>query len=240
MDKVYLMYSRVKGELSSGALHYMNEDGGHILESFTELGYIDMLKKLAKHLIAYPTCRAVFQRTDRPGLAAVMLSEEESELFRTDPCSAIQNRTFEAQASTLPAPPLVYVEETENIVVPFTVGHDMRADCFGEVVYIRARKPGEDHGEVECPLCGTWGWLGPVGDSPYFYCTPCDYHVEVMHLLPYTGWAGIRVGDLLQGAATKFFLPRKWNKNGNWISKEELQMMLKEYLEEKAKVTCTR
>lgn len=241
---IVLSYRRSKGELSSGAIIYWpSESEAEALHHFEDATYKYMLSLLSVALRDRPGTRAAIQRTDRPGLAPMLLSAEESDLFRHDPAAAIQARTVPPQVvhigvdkpNTEPAPP---PSSFENMAVPLTAGYDIRANFFGELVFVRAREISQG-AVIECPYCGHWvaEGKGPerqAGLLPAFDCQDCGGHTRVEDLQE--RWAGVPVKWLLgEGPAFErgYFLPREWNKNGNWISKEELQKMYSRYLEEK-------
>ena len=225
-----LSYRRVEGELSDGALLLSDDlDEVEVLESFNKAKYEEMLKAIARHVILHGNVAVVFSRTDRSGLAPMKMSEQELELFRTDPAAAIQNRII--------PPQVVHIgvekkEETMTMVQPLTTGYEMRADFFGELVFVRMKD-----GKLECPECGKWARGVLEKDPNFYFCNDCGRLTHVEEKSP--DWAGIKVQGLTDSTIERLFLPRKWNKNGNWISRVELQKMLEEYLEEKAKVTCT-
>lgn len=234
-ELVVLSYHRVLGELSTGAMLLCMEDDPNyveILESFECAEWGKMLRLFAKYLAEHPLAAGVFQRTDRAGLAPMRISAEEAELFRKDPAQAIQVRTFAARTVNVGAEKK---EETINMVPPLTTGYDMRADFFGELVYLRVKDK-----KVECPGCGRWlnfslTTHGHTVDG--VECSQCECRTVFGDAQDQ--WMGTYVLNILGNSHDRFFLPRKWNKNGNWISRVELQKMLEDYLEEKAKVTCT-
>lgn len=241
METLTLSYRHVGGELSTGALLLSDDvDVVEVLENFENATYPHMLGRLAHHLKENPSALCFFLRTDRLGLSPMKLSEEETALFRTDPAAAIQARTVPPQVVHISVDksqqlPLPVTEVDESMVPLLVTGYAMRVDCFGEEVFSKARA----NGDVECPLCGRWGACGDR-NGLLFYCIKCDRCFEPSDYQAGEGWVGFSVEDLLKSDASKFFLPRKWHQNGNWISRSELQKMLEEYLEEKEKVTCTR
>jgi hypothetical protein len=232
-ELVTLSYRRVPGDLSSGVVILSSEEDVNyveILESFEGIDFVPLMKVFAKHLVLHPLAAGVFQRTDRAGLAPIRMGDEEAELFRKDLATAIQNRTFSARTINVG---VGKKEEAINMVQPLTTGYEMRADFFGEVVFVRMKD-----GKLECPECGKWAHGVLEKDPNFYFCNDCGLltHVEEKS----SDWAGIKVQGLTDSTIERLFLPRKWNKNGNWISRVELQQMLEAYLEEKAKVTCTR
>ena len=230
-EYIILSYRRVGQDLSTGSVLSWKEDGtnAQVLESFDSLSYQDLLLRFASHMKSHPSASGVFHRTDKPGLAPMKIIDEEAELFREDPHKAIQHYLVPRQVVHVGVPK--YVDKFETIIPPLVVGYDMRADFFGELVFVRVRE-----GKIECPSCGKW--VGPVGTLSTSVPCSCGLKTEVEDLQH--RWAGVSVQSLLSSGVERFFLPRKWNENGNWISRDELQKKLSEYQEEKEKVTCTR
>lgn len=228
---VVLSYRHTGGELSSGSIILINEIAvADVLETFQDIEYKRMLSTFAKVLRWNPGTKAGIQRTDRPGLSVMVLSDEETELFRKDPAAAIQARTVPPQTAHIG----VDKSAAMNMAVPLTVGYDMRADFFGDVVFAKGRKHSNEH-LLECPYCGYWAQAS-IGSS-VFTCMNCSSHTEAVDLQE--KWAGIEVAQLLSNGAANprgFFLPRAWNKNGNWISEKELRDMYSNYLKEKETV----
>lgn len=228
---VVLSYRRSSGELSTGYITLIDSAAeGWVQEDFQDIEYKRMLSLFARVLRENPGTKAGIQRIDRAGLSTMVLSDEETELFRKDPAAAIQARTVPPQVVHIG----VDKSASVNMAVPFTVGYDMRADFFGEVVFVKGRKHPNEH-LLECPYCGYWAKANHV--LSIFTCANCSSHTEAVD--KQEKWVGVSVEQLLLNGTVKeqgFFLPRAWNKNGNWISEKELRDMYSNYLKEKETV----
>lgn len=232
-----LAYRRSRGDLSTGAflLTTAETDTANVLEHFEDLTFIDMMKKFAKYLADYPQVSAAFQRTDRPGLLPFLLAPDEIELFRSDPAAAIRQRMISPQVVHIPVDKS-RKPSANSAIPPLDAGYATLAQCFGELVYTRVRKRPEDLPLVECTSCGFWCPIARIdADGWAFRCVECSAWVPVADFQPDEGWAGVSIDTLLASGTTRFFLPRKWNKNGNWISRPELVEMYDTFKKEKSR-----
>ena len=131
-------------------------------------------------------------------------------------------------------------------------GYEVLFDTFGDQVYIDMR-----NGALHDPLTGQWGSLAfgekcgwrirGEGDSykkwlkiglPQLNVDGLDVSASmdgVGERLAACTMAAVKVADLLERPEDKFFLPRKWNEEGVWITKEALKSKYDQYLAEKAK-----
>lgn len=230
-----LAYRRAEGELSTGAFLLVcgTSEEPLVLEHFTKIAYVDMMKKLAKYLQEYSEARAAFQRTDRAGLLPVYLASDELELFRSDPATAIRQRIFPPQVVH------IGVDKRKNeprfAVPPLNAGYETLVHCFGDVVYARVKTSRDDGLElVECVGCGAWCPTARIdAERVAFRCVECATWMPLADFKPGLGWAGILVDDLLAYGATQFFLPRQWNMHGNWIKRHDLVALYDNYKKEK-------
>lgn len=230
-----LAYRRVNGtELSTGAFLLSFSDGNVAdLERFENLAYIDMMKKFAKHLTENPEAGAVIQRTDRPGLVALRMPDDEVALFRSDPAAAIRQRIIPPQVVHIGVDRAKAVEPALAVVPPLDAGYGALPEYFGDVVFARVRSRDGEH-RVECVCCGTWCSTSKIDATRHSYqCIECTTRLPIADYKAEVGWAGFTVKDLLQLSATQFFLPRRWNVHGNWITRAELAEMYNNYVKEK-------
>jgi hypothetical protein len=96
-DLLLLSYRREDGDVSTGSVLLRSNGKDTTLVRFVRMGFLDTLKLFAREMVAHPTARGGFHRTDRPGLLPMHLTEEEENLFRTDPAAALQRYTVEPQ-----------------------------------------------------------------------------------------------------------------------------------------------
>lgn len=234
MKTIVLAYRRVPGDLSSGSV--LLDTGTappQVLRPFEALDFKVMMREFAIELLAHPDAGAAIQRTDRPGLVRIPLAPDEIELFRRDPAEAIRQRTVPPQRVVIgvdraagPDKTAVHVVKPDGTVLD--AGYDSLAQCFGDVVYARARtKDGKP--EVECHCCGSWCTI-ERGSS--FTCWDCNQQLPIADLALASGWAGVKVRELLATCREVFFLPRQWSGK-NWVPRAELEHRFNEYNKEK-------
>jgi hypothetical protein len=160
--------------------------------------------------------RVVFQRTERPGICPYNFGPKAVYTFRTDPEAAYRSMDFNAEPS----------------VMVTGAGDDSK---FGRTLYLRV-----ESGQVEDPLTGKWesfgygvkhGWMiRPTGNNDtgtwlrvLGLIDSAPDGVTNVERLAFVHWALIDVEELLRRRNTHFYLPRPWNLNGPWITREELQ-----------------
>lgn len=238
---VVLAYRRVPGDLSSGHIVLTDKEDSEVLRSFEGLDFKVMMREFAVELNARPDAAGAIQRTDRPGLAQIPLSQDEVDLFRRDPAEAIRQRTIPPQRIVIgidkaagPDRTVAQVVDTAQKTV-LEAGYDSLVQFFGDTVFARARK-NDAMEEVECHVCGAWAPLHRsttynVIDS--YSCAECKTSLPIADYSG-AGWAGVYVTSLLGLEAQMFFLPRRWNTHGNWITREELTKLYAEYNKEKS------
>lgn len=90
-ESVTLAYKR-DGDLSTGEIFLLKDGIRVLLDNFVRADFALMLRLFAKQFYYHPDARLFFQRTDRPGLSPMQLSEEEETLFRSDLEEAIRQR----------------------------------------------------------------------------------------------------------------------------------------------------
>lgn len=195
---------------------------GTSLEDFIGYKYQKIVGQLHNHLVGADAHTRVFlQRTERPGLSPTELGENLIQLLRTDPLTAYRTMTQ----------PLQSCAETPD------------TKDFGRQVYIRVSM-----GKIEDPITGEWrtlaygrtsGWKirgeGNSSESWIALNTLVDNAPEggsSIERIAYANWALVDVAELLRQPANKFYLPRPWNTNGPWISRQELT---DRYMKEKSK-----
>jgi hypothetical protein len=128
--------------------------------------------------------------------------------------------------------------KTEKVEDGFllTAAYDALADTFGDLVYIS-----RDDDCAECPLCGCPADAVVVDDKvARLECYTCGSprRIDIVELAE--KWAGVRVEHLLQDGAVELFLPRAWNKNGDWIGRDELAAKYEEFIKEREHVRSSK
>lgn len=226
--------------LFSGTLVVQGPDGVLSTKVFSSEDFTRMYTAVARELRTYPDAPVALARTDREGLAPFFIAEELRVLLRDDPVRALEsmNPTLGGPVKTirpLPALPAAY---------------DALAESFGEEVYLRARG-----GCVEDPATGTWAslaytlktqqwsirgaedkastWL-PIR-FPELVITNLEDE-QLPEQLIKCSWAAARVIDILALKANRFFLPRLWNTEGQWISRTALKERLAAFTAAKKEV----
>jgi hypothetical protein len=234
---VVLQYKRVD-QLSSGCIVLLPVNGFSnpptaCLDSFEKIPFTKMLTYFARELRSHPKARASILRVDRPGLLPYHLDEETTNLFRTDPVSAIRSMTYESVSASGTR---VKKDTTPLEAAPIRSCYDTLADAFGDVVYARNR-----NSVIECPGCGYWGVAHTILNQTLFQCTKsCAVSGKDINLRLTLSklWAGIEVKDLLATPLEKFYLPRPWNDGRSWITRAELAEKYTAYKTEK-ETTCS-
>lgn len=231
-DDIVLEYKRVDGDRCHGRIY----QGNRTFVAFHSEGFRSMLREFASALQQDESARAVWKRTDRPGLVPYYLDAEVTELFRKDPVAAIESM---CPPSHSPLTTVQRVQEQRVQMVPISVraGHDALADAFGEQVYLRLR---ERKGDlfVECPCCGIWASVSDNKPKTAKLSACINRKCRAFDLLPVITpvngkWAAIGVEELLGMKSHRFYLPRAWNEGHSWISLNDLQLKWDEFNKEK-------
>jgi hypothetical protein len=203
-----------------------------VLESFhTE--FREIIKRLSYWLLEYPEADAAFHRTDYGGTYGV--GAEQLRMLRQDPVEAI--RYYCPENIVVAAKPKK--EKSVNVCLPLLAGIDARAQCFGDVVFLRVRTSSYavDGAQAECPCCGTWTKVYKGEGEWGLHCEECRATASLEGYHPEEGWVGVRTFALLGMCRPTYFLPRRWNTFGNDITHEELSKMYERYTKEKEQVS---
>jgi hypothetical protein len=163
-----------------------------------------------------------------------MLLSSDTELFRTDPELAVRQWSYEVEIpQSKPLPPVS--------IQPIPAGYTTLISSFGEYVAIRYRSSQDGKtAEVECVVTGKWT---KILDDLSYMCSidGVDSKTSLsfsLTTIPFAwvdreaGWAILKTLDVLALPAKKFFLPRPWNTNGNWVKKEQLSKLYETYLKD--------
>lgn len=225
-DEIVLTYRR-EGEAYTGSLVYAVKT-----VPFTAKSYAWVMREVHLALVDLPEAEVQLVRDDRPGLLPVKLDPGARMLLRDDPARFIEVHTVAPRIidMTNGQKPERVAKLVERYEIParsrLRVGHDTLADAFGEVVYLKLHKA-----RVESPVDGRWVILGALEQL---------LGLRVQEALntegDLSGWATVRVEDLLAVNTEQYFLPRAWNSTGPWISKATLREKYEAYLKEKRHV----
>lgn len=220
MTVLTLRYKRIHKKVDGDFPYQGAFELGAVQEAFESMHFRRMVARTHEILSQHPHVeRVVFQRDDRPGIVPFELGPGTVQLLRTDPTAAYRAMNFNPEPSV-------------NVTAG-SLGSE-----FSQHVYIRVQE-----GKVEDPLTGAWktlayghkqGWkvrgennrsdtwlplVALVDDAPE--------GVSSIERIVFARWALVDVDELLKTAATHFYLPRPWNVNGPWITREELQHLSK-------------
>jgi len=231
-----------------GRLELQNGEGA-LLQSDPFLGmpFHRMMTLVARELIRHPEAQVVMQRFDSPGLVPVQLGEQLRVLLRDDPAGAIRSMDIRGQFAPGPVVPI------QGPVL--RSGVDTLADAFGERVYLRMQG-----GCAEDPLTGYFtslaygpahGWFvrgksnsyqewlpirlegAEIGvDDSAIATDPQAAVAKLGEVLPTLRWASCLVEDLLKLPGSRFYLPRRWNKQ-QWVSRGDLRERLDKFRKER-------
>jgi hypothetical protein len=230
VERLILAMRRDK-ELDDGGLHrfsgYLDVVGTPALAgrySFSNQTYREAVKHLIVWAREHTEAQLFMLRLEqKPEPVAVQLEPRLAELLRKDPVAFMQ-----MMDPTMGRPQRLNISMSakvrDDVAIkphPIPAGHDTLAESFGEELYIRKR------GDLyECPIYGRWVPAGQIG---------------VWTVGVNDRWASVSVENLLHSVdppATRFFFPRAWNKDGPWISREDLQRKYDEFIKEREQ--CSR
>ena len=250
VTRIALAYGRhqelVDGvHLFSGSITLYEGEELIVARTFKDYKFHNMITDVSRYLReSEPGAAVTLLRNERAGARPLLLDEELRRLIRDDPVRAIRAMTVEvgsAVASSGRPEPSVY-----NAV----------AELFGERVYIRMK-----NGTFEDPNTGTWrtiayapkrfaavsgGWFIRGERDSVASWLPVrlpeleGLAVEVSEGMEAVGlelakcqWATASVEDILKQNSNRYFLPRRWNSSGQWITRTELRTLLDTYLQRK-------
>lgn len=196
-------------------------------EEFTDLTYREAMKLLIVAAREFIDAELYLSRLDQlPVPIAIRFDCPTATLLREDPVAFLRMmdpvlgrpQRLDVSMSTRKEHPQVLKPQ------PIPAGYDTIAESFGDDVYIRRRHLSSDEVALyESPLTGRWVPAGEIG----------TWTVGVNNR-----WGRVMVKNLLSTDEPRFFLPRAWNKDGPWISREALQEKYDEFCKEREE--CTR
>ena len=228
-----LYYKRVpggSGDRYTGRFEIASDTDDWV-EHFIGMSYKDVIYA-ASHLLNTHAITAVyFQRTERDDIGAVELGGSVLEALRNNPEEAYKSLTHQPTDET------AYVEDDLSQV-----------GKFGECVYLAIV-----NGYVEDPETGNMlglaygpkhGWRIRRDDNKASKWIPIQLIDQAVpgttfaEKIASTKWAKAKVEDLLAQDLERYYIPRAWNVDGPWISKESLEKMWKDYSTRKGIEVC--
>lgn len=221
MDDLMLLYAP-SGPLFTGRILYNDaasgERGAVQVTTFENASFALMFARLAEEVSVFvgrdEKIGVTVRRTDLPQ-PAVRLDEETILLLHADPVAVIR--------SLRPAPTKVFLRRADPAAAsPLRVGFDALAASFGDELYTRRRG-----NQAECPGCGLWADIGTSTPDPWLTASICRNLAcgAKLAITPRNDrWVSIAISSLLANPEReKFFFPREWNKQGPWITREDLE-----------------
>lgn len=215
---ITLRYKRLQEKVNGEYPYQGTFEIAEAKEPFDSASFKQLVVRMHEILTQFPDIdRIIFQRDDRPGIVPFELGPQTIRELRTDPLTAYRSMSFNPEPSVS--------------VTGLSVGN-----TFSRHVYVCVRD-----GKVEDPITGTWrtlaygtkqGWkIRGVGNNSAAWLPlvalvdDAPDGVVSIERIVFARWALVDVEDLLRTESTHFYLPRPWNLNGPWISREELQHM---------------
>ena len=238
-DVILLSYKRahelVNDEhLMSGSIELFNEN--EKLEDqyvFGEVSFARMMSAVSERLRQHREAKVVIHRLENSALHPIILGDEMRALLRDDPVAAIRTMHVKRGQRAMEAQPVL------------RSGFDTLSDAFGERIYLRLQS-----GMAEDPLTGKMltlaygeksGWRIRGDKDDWQSWLPIEMPGapntmdggELTDFLVTARWATVSVADLLATSESKFFLPRRWNPDGQWVTREALSERLEKFNKEK-------
>lgn len=200
------------------------------ITSIVNMPFHKMISALSKDLRTDEKDRCVFRRLEHPDLSDFVLDDQFTQLIRTDPLTAIRVMEFKTEPVDLNK-----IKKFEVPAMALPAAYDSLADTFGDLVYAK-----RDDNKVECPLCGDWADLFDGDGGCHIECNNCGSPRVTAAEDMSEKWVGVRTEDLLRDGAVEFFLPRAWHKNGNWVTRGELETKYEAFLKESEDVRSSK
>jgi len=216
METVVLRYKRENIDRAVGEILLEGDDPAELV-AFAGLEWESMMLEFADALIRHPQAQGAIQRTDKEGLKPFMLGEFDLARFRKDPKDAIRSMTYHVESHATP------VGKSANVMQPLPAAISVLVETFGDVLYLRAKT--EPSGIFAMsPWSAEWV---PVENSHISY--PGGMILLCNTDFVPQGWVGVPSIDLLLKGFERYYLPREWNKHGEWITWEQLNQLFSEF-----------
>jgi hypothetical protein len=124
--------------------------------------------------------------------------------------------------------------------VPVDYGLDVRAEAFGDQVFLDTRMHSDGTLEAVCPLSGEWTGFGFLVAGFLLKSDRPNAHRSWLPCTPFLNdkvprWTSMPVKDILAKQRERYHLPRGWNPNADgWIGHQQLTELYESYLKEKS------
>lgn len=218
MADVVLEYRR-EGTASTGRIFWVEGNLPEVsLQLFEKVPFSVMMTHLARAVQKDASCGVLLVRSDCTNLRPTRLDKETIDLLRSDPVAAIRSMTIPARRIDIKRDPIAMESS------PIRVGYDALADSFGDRIYCRLAND-----RVECPACGRWADI----EASVLVCKEPKCGLSILMKPQSPRWITVETIDLLGSRFSRFYLPRAWNPNSIWISKQELQDLFDHWTQEK-------
>ena len=234
--ELILRYKRV-GEAFHGEIMSKDEAGSEfICKLFNDKSFTWMMARYAEALVDHPDAKAIMERTDREGLNPFVLDDATTQLLRTDPVAAIRAMNLEPRTVIVRDE----IKPQDSVKLRLRAGYDTLADAFGDELYLKVKD-----GKIECPFCGRWRTAhltrvpsATLGEET-IYAFRCEDSFAFNLVAEVRGdkWAATDTEVLLRlYRRDRYFLPRAWNTQGQWITHEALTQKYEQYVKEKESI----
>lgn len=206
-----------KGTVSGKVVRPSGEE-----ESFSRIPFSKMISSLSEELREHAVDHVLLLRVDVPHSLVYQLDSETVLLIKNDPVLAIRVMSHDMRPS---ASEFQKKRETTAVATPpLYACVDFLSRTLGDNVYVAVRR--KETVQLECPGCGFWSTTLPFR----FVCKKkCGLEVPVRL---FSKWAAVAVRDLLP-LTPAFYLPRAWNTDPPWITREQLAEKYETYKKEK-------
>jgi hypothetical protein len=196
---------------------------------FDAVSFASMLERVGELLRSAPGSRLVIKREEAP--YPLTLPENIEELLRTDVQAAIKLLTVPPQRVVV-APLRTPARAANELLGTLRYGYDTLADSIGELVYLKCRFSRADRVQVEDPVSGRWEAMTLLHMAAH--CGNLPLALGGVLMGDQGRWVAARVTDILALDQPRYYLPRRWNESGGWISHETLSNIYAFYQKEKA------
>lgn len=197
---------------------------GRKLETFDGFSFSEMFVAFAEVLNKHEVSKVFIKQSKLPTL---QLSEYMIAAIKAGPTAVASSLSFE--------PVHITVERTA-----LDVGTTSLAEAFGDSIFLRRAINSEALFECVCGEMGTFVKCDLCDHVPIEYsCCDCGLRLPAqVHPSDESaaGWVSINTQSIIEVfSGDKLFIPRIWNTDSPWISKEKLAAKYAAFCEERAR-----